>query len=509
MEAVKTLRLIFGDQLSHSISSLKTLDQQHDLVFMTEVIDEITHVKHHKLKLVFLLSAMRHFAKELKKNGSRISYAKLDDPNNKGNFSNELERAIKTFNPQKIVITKPSEYRIWRLVEQWRKRFAIPIEVLEDDRFLCDEETFCNWAKSQKQVRMDSFYRKMRQKHQVLMLHNKPVGGKWSFDSENRKKPNAKITIPKPQTFKPDQITKEIIKLVGSKCINHTGILTNFNFAVTRPEALEVLSTFLKERLVFFGTYQDAMIEGEAWMYHSHVSLYLNCGLLTPSEVINAVENEYYKGLAPLNSVEGFIRQILGWREFIRGIYWLKMPAYYELNHLKANRRLPDFYWTGETKMNCMASAINDTIKYSYAHHIQRLMVLGNFALLTGLSPKEVNEWFLIVYVDAYEWVELPNVSGMALFADGGYFASKPYAASGAYINRMSNYCKNCHYQVAAKNGEKACPFNYLYWNFLLQNKPKLEQNIRLSMPYRTLQKMTVEKIGAIQTDSEKFLRSL
>ena len=244
-------------------------------------------------------------------------------------------------------------------------------------------------------------------------------------------------------------------------------------------------------------------------MYHSLISLYLNCGLLTPLEVIRAAEDALHECAAPLNSVEGFIRQILGWREFIRGVYWLNMPQYKELNYFSADRALPSFYWTSDTKMKCMAQAVEQTRKYGYAHHIQRLMVLGNFALLTGIAPQAVNDWFLTVYTDAYEWVELPNVSGMALFADGGAFATKPYAASGAYINRMSNYCKTCHYKVAEKTGSDACPFNYLYWHFIKRNRPLLEENIRMKMPYRTLDKMSAEKLDAIDLDSKLFLSKL
>ncbi|MGB1866925.1 MAG: cryptochrome/photolyase family protein, partial [Candidatus Puniceispirillaceae bacterium] len=270
-----------------------------------------------------------------------------------------------------------------------------------------------------------------------------------------------------------------------------------------------VLDHFIDQRLPDFGRYQDAMLLDEPWVYHSHIGFYLNAGLLLPAEVIAAAETAYHSGHAPLNSVEGFIRQILGWREFVRGIYWLKMPGYADLNFFEAERDLPEFFWTGDTKMLCMAQAVDATRKYAYAHHIQRLMVLGNFALLAGIAPSQVNAWFLIVYADAYEWVELPNVSGMALFADGGYLASKPYAAGGAYINRMSNYCRECHYKVSQKNGAAACPFNYLYWDFLIRNRAKLQDNARLGMMYRSLDRMDAEKIAAIRHDADQFLTAL
>jgi deoxyribodipyrimidine photolyase-related protein len=296
---------------------------------------------------------------------------------------------------------------------------------------------------------------------------------------------------------------------VAEKFSTHFGDIQPFDFAVSRKQALYVLTKFIEERLCDFGTYQDAMLEGEAWMFHSHISFYLNCGLLLPLECIQKAEQAYYEKQAPLNAVEGFIRQILGWREYVRGIYWLKMPEYEKQNFFNCNRTLPDFYWTANTTMNCLKQCITETKKNAYAHHIQRLMILGNFALLTGVSPDEINKWFMIVYADAYHWVELPNVTGMAIFADGGLLASKPYAAGGAYINKMSNYCKNCTYNVKEKNGTTACPFNYLYWNFLITNKNKLKNNQRLNMTYRTLEEMTENKKKSITSDSNKFLANL
>lgn len=301
-------------------------------------------------------------------------------------------------------------------------------------------------------------------------------------------------------------ITREVINDVSTLFGDHFGSIDDFHFAVTRDDALAVLDRFIHERLPHFGTWQDAMVQDQPWMYHAHIGLYLNAGLLQPMEAISKAEAAWRDGTAPLNAVEGFIRQIMGWREFVRGIYWMKMPEYAALNHLEATRPLPDFYWTGNTAMNCISQCVRETSDNAYAHHIQRLMVLGNFALLAGINPAEVNAWFLGVYADAYEWVELPNVSGMTLFADGGYLASKPYAASGAYINRMSNYCRSCRYKVSLKNGPDACPFNYLYWDFLDRNSETLSGNPRLGMPYRNLARMTPEKRQANQSDSQKLL---
>ncbi|MCL4149187.1 UNVERIFIED_CONTAM: hypothetical protein GTU68_031954 [Idotea baltica] len=336
-----------------------------------------------------------------------------------------------------------------------------------------------------------------------------PVGGQWNFDSDNRKPPKTDLDIPPPFHSNVDDITQAVIALVSTHFDDHFGDVLPFHFAVTRHQALAALDQFIDVRLCDFGDYQDAMIQGEPWMYHSHLSFYLNCGLLLPMECVRAAEKAYYDGHAPLNSVEGFIRQIIGWREFVRGIYWLKMPNYKAENFFNAKRKLPNFYWTADTQMNCLSQCITETKENAYAHHIQRLMVLGNFALLTGIDPDHVNEWFLIVYADAYEWVELPNVSGMILFADGGYLASKPYAAGGSYINKMSNYCKSCHYSVTKKNGEKACPFNYLYWSFLAENRDKLSNNHRLAMMYNVFDRMSEDKKKAIADDSARFLASL
>ena len=508
-KAPRTLRLILGDQLNPEIATLRDTNPTSDIIFMAEVIEEVTYVKHHQKKIVFLFSAMRHFAKALSEKGFDVAYTKLDDPLNGGSFNSEIERAIALYEIEQIIITSPGEYRLLQIFESWEEQFGVPVLILEDDSFLCTKSRFLAWANSRSNLRMDSFYQFMRKTHEVLLENGNPVGGKWSFDAENREKPDPKLKTPTPKSFEPDEITLDVIELVKARCDAHFGSLDNFNFAVDRSQALEVLEEFMTERLPTFGRFQDAMIENEPFMYHSLISLYLNCGLLNPLEIIRAAENALQKGSAPLNSVEGFIRQLLGWREFIRGIYWLKMPQYKELNFFGADRKLPDFYWSGNTRMKCMAQAVQQTRQYGYAHHIQRLMVLGNFALLAGIYPKEVNDWFLTVYTDAYEWVELPNVSGMALFADGGLFATKPYAASGAYINRMSNYCKTCHYKVSEKTGETACPFNYLYWNFLKKNRPLLEGNIRLKISYRTLDKMTGEKLQIIESDSETFLSSL
>ncbi len=506
---MKTLRLVLGDQLSRDLPSLTDLDPDKDLVLMAEVMSEVTYVKHHKRKIAYLFSAMRHFAESLGKDGIAVRYRRLDDADNAGSLAGEVAAAIAVFAPDRIVVTAPGEYRLADEMAGWQARFGLAVDIRADTRFLCSLGDFAEWAEGRKSLRMEFFYRDLRRRYQVLMEGDEPIGGKWNYDADNRQPPKAGLAVPPPSSFAPDAITAEVLALVEARCADHFGQLAGFDFAVTRDQALHVLDQFIAERLPLFGTYQDAMIEGEPWMYHSHIGLYLNAGLLSPIEVIRVAEAAYHRGDAPLNAVEGFIRQILGWREFVRGLYWLKMPAYAEANFLQATRPLPDFFWTGNTDMNCLAQSIQQTDVLSYAHHIQRLMVLGNFALLAGLSPQAVNEWFLVVYVDAYEWVVMPNVSGMALFADGGYLASKPYAAGGAYINRMSNYCKNCRYKVTEKSGEDACPFNYLYWDFLDRHREKLGNNPRLGMIYRTFDKMAPEKQAGVNADAGRFLAGL
>ena len=504
-----TLRLVLGDQLSQSLSSLADFNAQTDVVLMVEVIEEVTYVKHHKRKVAFLFSAMRHFAEALRANGAVVDYVRLDDPENRGSFSGEVARAAARHEPDRLVVTEPGEYRVLQAMRDWQNELGIPVEIRGDDRFLCPPEIFADWAEGRKQLRMDFFYREMRRRHDVLMEAGDPVGGKWNYDADNREPPDLSLVVPKPLNFPADEITSEVLALVGARCADHFGDLSDFGFAVTRDQALEVLDHFITERLPLFGTYQDAMIEDEPWMYHSHIGFYLNAGLILPIEAIRAAEAAWATGHAPLNAVEGFIRQILGWREFVRGIYWLKMPDYASMNFLEAERALPSFYWSGDTGMNCMKQSIDQTRRYAYAHHIQRLMVLGNFALLAGLDPRLVNEWYLVVYADAYEWVELPNVSGMVLFADGGYLASKPYAAGGAYISRMSNYCANCSYKVTRKTGEGACPFNYLYWDFLIRNRERLGGNARIGMMYKSLDRMAPERVETIRGDAAAFLATL
>ncbi len=503
------LRLIMGDQLSRSLSALADLDPDRDVVLMAEVEDELTYVKHHRQKIVLVLAAMRHFAKALTDDGANVDYVRLNDEDNSGSFTGEIERALKRHEVDEIIVTRPGEWRVWEMVRTWQEKFELPVEIRGDDRFFCSVAEFADWAEGRKALRMEYFYRQMRRKTGMLMHDGKPAGGKWNYDAENRQALPDDIDLPRRRRFKPDQATREVIALIEKRCQDHVGALEPFGWAVTRADALTALEHFIEDCLPDFGAYQDAMKAGEDLLFHALISPYLNLGLLLPREVCEAALEAYERDAAPLAAVEGFVRQILGWREYVRGIYWTKMPEYAETNYLSAERDLPDFYWTGETELNCLREAIGGTLRNAYAHHIQRLMITGNFALLAGLDPAQVNEWYLIVYVDAFEWVELPNTHGMALHADGGVLGSKPYAASGAYIDRMSDYCRGCRYDPKVKLGAEACPFNYLYWHFLIENEDSLADNPRMAMPYRTLERMSQERRTRIVADAREFLGRL
>lgn len=352
---------------------------------------------------------------------------------------------------------------------------------------------------------MEYFYRQMRRKTGFLMEGDDPIGGQWNFDKENRKSLPKDIEFPASYNPQTDDIAKDVLELVADRFADHFGRLEGFSLPVTRTQALRGLDRFIEERLPLYGNFQDAMKQGEPTLFHALIAPALNAGLLLPMEICERAEKAYHAGQAPLNAVEGFIRQIIGWREYVRGIYWLKMPDYAQMNFLNAKRDLPDFYWSADTDMNCVRQVVEETRDHAYAHHIQRLMVTGNFALLYGVEPAQINEWYLAVYADAYEWVQLPNTHGMVMFADGGLLGSKPYAASGSYINKMSDYCKNCAFSPSIKNGEKACPFNYLYWNFLMENQAQLKGNRRMAMMYATLGKMEDDKRSQIEADAAAF----
>ncbi|WP_018981767.1 cryptochrome/photolyase family protein [Salinimonas chungwhensis] len=503
------LRLILADQLTDSLPIIQDTDKSQDVVLMAEVKEEATYVKHHKKKIAFLFSAMRHFAHALEDQGITVRYRRYDADDNQGSLLQEVKLALDDTGCKKVMVTSPGEYRLLNSMYQWENMLDAPVKIMDDPRFYATTDDFSRWAKDRKSLRMEFFYREMRKKTGILMDSGGPIGGKWNYDDKNRESLPKSKSVPAPTTFSPDEITKDVLKLVETTFPDHFGDLTPFQFAVTREQALTVLNEFIEQRLPEFGQFQDAMRNDAPWLFHSHISFYLNCGLLLPQEAIEQAEAAYQAGAAPLNSVEGFIRQILGWREFVRGFYWHYMPGLDKDNYFNATRDLPSFFWDGYTNMNCMRQCITQTKQNAYAHHIQRLMVIGNFSLLTELSPEQVQRWYLLVYADAYEWVELPNVSAMILYADGGNLASKPYVASGSYINKMSDYCKNCGYSVTKKTGEKACPFNYLYWRFLDAHKAKLKGNPRMGLVYKSYERMGEEKIQVMREDAANFLRKL
>ncbi len=512
--ATRNLILVLGDQLTPSLSSLAAGDPALDRVLMAELHDEATYVRHHKKKIAFVFSAMRHFAQELRSLGWRVDYVTLDGADNQGSFSAQVAHAIAAHAPEQIMVTDAGEWRVSQMFAGWSAGLNISVIVLPDTRFIASIPEFLGWAEGRKQLRMEYFYRDMRRKTGLLMDKDnngddQPAGGKWNYDAENRKPAGADLFMPIPKATTPDTITQDVLTLVAARYGNHFGDLEPFWYAVTREGAQAAFTAFVKNALPQFGDYQDAMLTGEPFLYHSLVAQYLNCGLLDPLTMCQEVEAAYRAGHVPLNAAEGYIRQVIGWREYVRGIYWLKMPGYEHSNFFGHSRALPSFYWTAQTDMACIRSAVTQTKEQAYAHHIQRLMVTGNFAMLAGIDPHELHEWYLSVYADAYEWVELPNTVGMSQFADGGVLASKPYAASGAYINRMSNYCSGCRYDVKQRTGAKACPFNALYWDFISRHRDKIGNNPRMAQMVRTYDKFAEEEQTRITASAAAFLETL
>ncbi|MFN3353353.1 MAG: cryptochrome/photolyase family protein [Brevundimonas sp.] len=497
------LRLVLGDQLSDGLSALNDLDPAVDVVLMAEVMGEATYVRHHKQKIALIFAAMRKFSARLRSRGVEVRYVRIDDEGNTGQIAGELGRALEDGRFERVVMTECGEWRLAEALAAFAEGRDLPVEIREDDRFICAHDRFRRWAAGKKELRMEFFYREMRRETGLLMEGREPAGGRWNFDKENRNGPPKGLQAPRRLRIPPDEVTRGAIADVERLFSDHFGDTAEFGWPTTAEEAEAVFAAFLKDILPGFGDWQDAMAKGQPWMWHGMVSTSINLGLLDPLEVCRRAAAEYEAGRAPLNAVEGFVRQILGWREYVRGIYWLKVPEYRRRNALDADRTLPWFYWSGETDMACVADAVAQTRAHAYAHHIQRLMVTGNLAMLLGVHPDEVDDWYMVVYADAYEWVEMPNTRGMATYADGGIVGSKPYAASGAYINRMSDYCGRCRYDVKARAGEGACPFNRLYWGFLERNRGQLRDNPRLAMPYRSLDGFGPDKRNALLAEAE------
>lgn len=501
---IRNLVLVLGDQLDENSSAFDGFDPAQDVVWMAEVAQESEHVWSAKQRIAVFLSAMRHFAQDLQARQWPLTYTKLDAPDNPGSLGAVLTADIARLQPAALVMAAPGDWRVLQAIRAVAVAAALPLDLRDDRHFFTTVRDFAAHAKGRKQLRLEYWYRELRQKNGILMEGNQPEGGQWNFDADNRESfgKAGPVNVPPPTRFEADAITQEVIALVNTRFSTHPGTLATFGWPVTRAQALEALQAFITQRLPLFGQYEDAMWAGEPWLYHSHLSAALNLKLLNPREVVRAAEDAYRAGRAPLAAVEGFIRQILGWREFVRGIYWTQMPDYLERNALDAQAPLPAFYWTGDTDMACLKDAITQTLEHGYAHHIQRLMVTGLYALLLGVKPQSVHEWYLSVYVDAVEWVELPNTLGMGQFGDGGLMASKPYVASGKYIQRMSNHCKGCRFNPAESTGATACPYTTLYWDFLMRHETLLKKNPRMGMQLKNLARLDGPARDAIQSQA-------
>lgn len=507
---MKYLVPVLADQLSLSLPSIKRFKPDEVIIVLAEVRSETDYAPHHRQKILFLFSAMRHFAQQLKKLGYQVHYTCLDDPENTHNLVSEWERLASFYHCQEIYLTEPGEWRLKDAIDAWMLVAKFKIHCLEDCRFLCSHQEFQAWAKGRKQLRMEYFYQQMRKKFNILVdEQHKPLGGRWNFDEENREPLGTIPDFPHRSETYDDEIIAEVKNLLAEYFPQQFGDCEQLYYAVTANQAQAHFERFLEDCLPSFGRFQDVMVVNQPYLYHAVISAYLNVGFLEPLAVCHAAVQRYQQGKAPLSAVEGFVRQILGWREYVRGIYWLMMPQYQNSNYFSAQRPLPALYWGGKTRMHCMSKVVEDTKKYAYSHHIQRLMITGNFALLTGLDPKAVSAWYLGVYVDAYEWVEMPNTIGMALFADGGLMASKPYAASARYIQKMSNFCQSCHYDPKLMVGENACPFNSLYWNFVATNEHLLQPHQRMNYVLANWRRFSQEKQAQILSQARKHLAAL
>ncbi len=499
------LVLVLGDQLDRDGAAFDDFDRKSDAVLMMELAEEASYIPQHKIRLTLFFSAMRHFRQDLVDKGLRVHYAALEDSNNWGSFAEEIARWGHKSRPEKLILSKPGDFRVEAAIVEAAKTLGSELEIRADRHFICDPGDFRAHAEGRKTLRLENFYREMRRRHGVLMDGDHPVGDRWNFDKDNRKSFGAKGPghIKAPRSYQCDEVTSEVIEMVERRFPESPGRLDGFDYPVTRAQARDALRDFIEHRLSGFGTYQDAMVIGQSYLYHSRLSCVLNLHLLDPREAIGAAIEAYEAGAAPLNAIEGFVRQILGWREFIRGVYWIKMPDYAKLNALHAELPMPAFMWTGDTEMNCVRQSVGQLVEHAYAHHIQRLMVLGLLAMLLGVKPYEVHRWHMSMYADAIDWVSLPNVVGMSQFGDGGIVGSKPYAASGNYIDKMGDYCAACRYNPKKAIGEDACPFTTLYWDFLSRNRQRISGNRRIGFQLNNLDRKDNSERRAIRKQAE------
>jgi len=501
---VRKLVLVLGDQLSATSAAFDGFDPAEDAVLQMEVAEEATYIPQHKMRLAYFFSSMRHFRQELIERGYRVHYVAIDAPENTGSFTTEVVRLQRELKPEKMIALEPGDWRVATALGN------MPfLEVRKDTSFLCSRSDFAGFCREHPKPHMETFYRHMRRSTGILMdAQDRPAGGEWNFDVQNRKAFGRKRPIiPRRPGFRPDRITQDVISTVAKRFPDSPGKLEGFNLPVTRAQSLEALNDFVQERLPRFGEYQDAMLGGQQLLYHSHLSGPLNMHMLEPREVLDAALGNPAR--APLNSIEGFVRQILGWREFVRGIYWQRMPGYAEENALQADLPMPAFYWTGETEMRCLADAIGHTIDLAYAHHIERLMVLGLFAMLLGVRPYDVHRWHMSMFWDAIDWVSLPNTLGMSQYGDGGIIGTKPYAASGNYIDRMSDHCKSCRYDPKQALGPDACPFTTLYWAFLDKHRSRFSSNRRMRHQYLNLDRRDRSEIQMIRRQADAIAGSI
>ncbi|TWA92566.1 deoxyribodipyrimidine photolyase-related protein [Bradyrhizobium stylosanthis] len=491
---MRNLVLVLGDQLDGRSAAFDGFDKERDVILQMEVMEEAAYITQHKLRIAYFFSSMRHFREDMTARGRRVHYVVIDDPKNTGSFETEIIRIRKLLNPDHVIALEPGD---WRIAEKLR-RLPQPVEIRTDRHFFSTRNEFAAFTRDHPRHILETFYRYMRRRTGVLMdKAGKPVGSAWNYDEQNRK-PFGKHApaIPAVLAFKMDPISTEVRDVVSRRFASSPGKLDTIDLPVSRAQALEQLEDFVCNRLPLFGTYQDAMRNGEPFLYHSRLSGPLNLHLLTPAEVIDAALKSPD---APLNALEGFVRQILGWREYVRGIYWQRMPHYADENALEAQLRMPRFFWTAETDMRCLADAISHTINHAYAHHIERLMVMGLFAMLLGVAPYEVHRWHMSMFWDAVDWVSLPNTLGMSQYGDGGVMGTKPYAASGAYINRMSDHCKGCRFDPKKSVGDDACPFTTLYWNFLAKHRKRFTSNGRMRNQYLNLDRKSAEELRAVR----------
>jgi deoxyribodipyrimidine photolyase-related protein len=505
----KTLRLILGDQLNYHHSWFQQVDDNVVYVMM-EIRSETDYVVHHVQKVVAFFQAMRLFADDLLQKGHQVVYLRLDYARNKQSFTENIRWICQEFQIESIEYQLPDEYRVDQELMNLSETLNLPVSVVDTEHFFTSRTEFAEFFKGKKQFLMESFYRYMRKKHNVLMIAGQPEGDKWNFDSDNRKKIPSNHTVIQPYLF--HRNVSDIVEMIQKSGVKTMGEIDDKQFVwpVTRDESERLLDFFIEYCLPYFGTFQDAMTPNTWSVYHSRISFAMNVKLISPQEVIYKVIHYYRQNSEiSLNQVEGFVRQILGWREYMRGIYWMQMPEYASLNFFNHENKLPDWYWTGETKMKCLSHSIKQSLQFAYAHHIQRLMVTGNFALLTGVHPDEVDQWYLGIYIDALDWVEITNTRGMSQFADGGIVGTKPYVSSANYIDKMSSYCVSCHYNAKQKVGEKACPFNSLYWHFYARNETLLRKNPRIGMMYVTWDKMQPTVKEEILNQAEYYLSTL